>query len=313
MRVEADEDTLSAVVATSDGDGARPTEAETAIVPFFLSWDPTSSRIAYLGSTEPEEIELGIVEVDGDGAGTPLDAGQPFYLSWAPAGDQLLVHVGEDRLERLGLDGSLTTVADQPGTFTTPVWTADGRTFVYASVDADGQRLVAHDVEAETERPLVRYEGLISFVVSPGGERVAFQVIQEESVLPLSVIDVGSGETVEITEEPIGAFFWSPDGERLLYLDPDPVGDQLWFRWGVWDGTSSFLTPRVVLSPLIVNEYLRFFEQYAQGMSLWSPDGSAFAYPGINEDGQEGIWIQAARPDRAPVHVAEGDFVAWSP
>ena len=31
------------------------------------------------------------------------------------------------------------------------------------------------------------------------------------------------------------------------------------------------------------------FEQYAQSMSLWSPDSSAFAYPGTSEDGQEGI------------------------
>ena len=81
----------------------------------------------------------------------------------------------------------------------------------------------------------------------------------------------------------------------------------------MWDGTSSFLTPRFVPSMLIAGAYLRFFEQYAQSMSLWSPDGSAFAYPGTNEDGEEGIWIQSARPDRAPVLVADGDFVAWSP
>jgi hypothetical protein len=55
------------------------------------------------------------------------------------------------------------------------------------------------------------------------------------------------------------------------------------------------------------------FEQCAQSMSLWSLDSSAFAYPGTSEDGQEEIWIQAARPDRAPVPAAEGDFVAWSP
>jgi hypothetical protein len=118
---------------------------------------------------------------------------------------------------------------------------------------------------------------------------------------------------VEITVAALGAFFWSPDGERLLYLDPDPEEEQLWFRWGVWDGTSSFLTRRFVPSMLIAGAYLRFFEQYAQSMSLWSPDGTAFAYPGTNEEGEEGIWVQSARPDRAPVLVADGDFVAWSP
>jgi len=304
---------LSSVIATAGGDGGEPSEARTAVVPFYLSWDPTSSRIAYLGSPSEDDIELGILEVAGRSSGTPLDSGQPFYLSWAQGGDQLLVHVGEDRLERLGLDGSLTTVSDRPGTFSAPVWTADGRTFVYASVGAERQRLVVQDAEAESERPLVGFDRLISFVVSPDGERIAFQVIEEQSVLPLSVIDIGTGEAVEISDAAIAAFFWSPDGERLLYLDPDPDEEQLWFRWGVWDGTSSFLTPRFVPSVLIAGAYLRFFEQYAQSMSLWSPDGSAFAYPGANEDGEEGIWIQSARPDRAPVLVADGDFVAWSP
>jgi Tol biopolymer transport system component len=305
---------LSASVATSTDDGTRPTEARTAVVPFYLSWDPTSSRIAYLGSPSEDEIELGILEVAGRSVGTPLDTGQPFYLSWGPNGDQLLVHVGEDRLERLDLDGSLTTVAERPGTFSAPVWTADGRTFVYASIDAGHQRLVVRGAEAGRERPVVPYDGLIAFVVSPDGDRIAFQVLEPERTLPLSVIDVGTGETVEITASAIASFFWSPDGKRLLYLDPGNTdSEQLWFRWGVWDGTSSFLTPRFIPSELIAVGYLQFFEQYAQSMSLWSPDSSSFAYPGMSENGERGIWIQSARPDRAPVLVAEGDFVTWSP
>ena len=300
-------------IATSTGEGTRPIEAATAVIPFYLSWDPTSSRIAYLGSPNPSEIELGIVEVGGGRAGTPLDAGQPFYLSWAPDGDQLLVHVGEDRLERLGLDGSLSTVAERPGTFSAPVWTDDGRSFVYASADAEGERLVVHDVEAEIAQPLVPFDGLLTFGVSPDGERIAYQVLEEQSALPLTVIEVGTGETVEVTDAPIAACFWSPDGRRLLYLEPERDEDQIWFRWGVWDGTSSFVTPRFVPSLLFARDYLQFFEQYAQSISLWSPDGSAFAYPGMNEAGEEGIWIQSAQPDRAPVLVADGDFVAWSP
>jgi len=304
---------LSAAVATSTDDGTRPTEARTAVVPFYLSWDPTSSRIAYLGSPSEDGIELGILEIAGRSAGTPLDTGQPFYLSWGPNGDQLLVHVGQDRLERLGLDGSLATIAERPGTFSAPVWTADGRTFVYASIDAGDQRLVVRRAEAGRERTLVPYDGLIAFVVSPDGERIAFQVLEPERTLPLSVIDLGTGETVEITDHAVASFFWSPDGERLLFLDPDPGTEQLWYRWGVWDGTSSFVTPRFVPSPRMAGEYLQFFEQYAQSMSLWSPDSRAFAYPGTNEDGEEGIWIQSARPDRAAVLVADGDVVAWSP
>ena len=304
---------LSAAVATSSGKGRRPTEARTAVVPFYLSWDPTSTRIAYLGSPSEAAIELGIVEVAGRSTGTPLDTGRPLYLSWGPNGDELLVHVGEDRLERLDLDGSPTPVAERPGAFSAPVWTADGRTLVYASIDAGDQRLVARGVEAGGERTLVPYDGLIAFVVSPESDRIAFQVLEPERTLPLSVIDVRTGDTVEITDHAIASFFWSPDGSRLLFLDAVPDAEQFWYRWGVWDGTSSFLTPRFVPSELIAVDYLQYFEQYAQSMSLWSPDSSAFAYPGTNEDGEEGIWIQSARADRAAVLVADGDFVAWSP
>ena len=304
---------LAAGVSTATSDGARATKARTPTVPFYLSWDPTSSRIAYLGSPREMEIALGILEVAGRSVGTPLDSGQPFYLSWAPAGDELLVHVGEDRLERLGLDGSLTTVSDDPGTFFTPVWTTDGRAFVYASAGARGQHLVVHEIDATRGTQLLPFDGLLRFVVSPDGRRIAFQVLEEQNAQPLTVIDVRTGETTEIVEGLTGGFFWSPSGDRLLYLVADPDEGRIWYRWGVWDGTSSFTTPRFVPSLLVVREYLPFFEQYAQSMSLWSPDGSAFAYPGENEAGEVGIWVQSAEPDRAPVLVGEGTFVAWSP
>jgi TolB protein len=307
-----DDETLDTVLATSTDRGSRPTEATTGtVVPFYLAWDPTSSRIAYLGGRE-QDIEIGIVEGERS-HGTPLDTGQPYYLSWAPEGDEMLVHVGEDRLERLALDGSLTTVSDRPGTFFAPVWTSDGRTFVYASAGARDQHLVVHDVGARNGSHLLPFDGLVRFVVSPDGREIAFQVLGPQNARPLTVIDIRTGETTEVVEGPTGGFFWSPNGERLLYIVSDPDGERIWYRWGVWDGTSSFTTPRFIPSLLVVQEYLPFFEQYAQSMSLWSPDGSAFAYPGENEAGETGIWVQSAEPDRAPVLVAEGSFVAWSP
>jgi TolB protein len=305
--------TLAVGVATSTAEGKRPTESRTLVTPFYLSWDPTSSRIAYLGSPGGTEIELGILEVAGHSSGTPLDTGQPFYLSWGPNGDELLVHVGTERLDTLDLDGKQTTVADRPGAFSAPVWTTDGRTFVYASSQAGGQQLVVQDVDAERGRAVLPFDGLITFVVSPDGERIAFQPFEGGEASPLTVLDVATAETTEVTDETVAAFYWSPDGERLLYLDPDPTQDQVWFRWGVWDGRRAFTTPRFIPSQRMIEEYLPFFEQYAQSMSLWSPDGSAFAYPGMDESGDTGIWIQSARSDRAPVKIADGDLVAWSP
>ncbi|MGH2671460.1 MAG: TolB family protein [Actinomycetota bacterium] len=315
VRLEVGDTGVSGVLVTRRVDGTRPTEAPTAGAPFYLFWDPTSSRIAYLGSSASSQIELGIVEVaDGGRAATPLDAGQPFYLSWAPSGRELLVHVGTDRLERLELDGTLATVDTRPGAFSAPVWTSDGRSLVYATETGDRQRLVTQDLEEERGRELVRFEGAITFVVSHDGSRVAFQVVAgQDDVSPLSVLDRETGAVERVATGFVPAFFWNPEGDRLLFLLPEPDPDRVWFRWGLWDGESTFGTSRFYPSLVFGRDYLSFFEQYAQSMSLWAPDGSAFAYAGYNESGEEGIWVQPAQLEREPSLVKDGVFATWSP
>jgi WD40 repeat protein len=300
-------------VQTKTADGALPTETATSAAPFYLFWDPTASRIAYLASPAPPDIELGIVEVaDPADESRSLDAGRPFYLSWDPAGEQMLVHVGTDRLERLAIDGTPTTVDARPGAFNAPVWTSDGTSF-YASAKGDAQRLVVQDLGEKQGRELVRFDGAIRFVVSPDGRSVAFQVVRPDDVGPLSVVDRRTGTIEPVASGVVPAFFWSPASDRLLYMLPEAEQDRIWFRWGVWDGESSFTTPRFAPTDTFGRDYLQFFEQYAQSMSLWAPDGIAFAYAGSNESGEQGIWVQPARSGAEPVLVAKGVFAAWSP
>lgn len=325
VRLETSDAGTSASLVTMAADGTEPTVTPTTVAPFYLYWDPTSSRIAYLGSSASAEIELGIVDVAGGGQAKPLDAGSPLYLSWDPSGEEMLVHVGTDRLERLEIDGTLTTVDDRPGVFNAPVWTSDGRSLVYAAETPEGQRLVAHDLDAERGEELVPFEGAITFVVSPDGSHVAFQVVggqddggfevlqAQGEVAPLSVLDRGTGAIEQVAAGVVPAFFWSPEGDKLLYLLPEAAPGLVWFRWGVWDGESAFTTPRFLPSIEFGRDYLQFFEQYAQSMTLWAPDGSAFAYAGSSESGETGVWIQPARSGAEPVLVANGVFAAWSP
>jgi hypothetical protein len=257
-----------------------------------------------------------------------VDASSPYYFSWGPSGEQLLAHVGADRLDRLEIDGTITPVGDVPGIFDAPVWTSDGRSLVYASVTGDGQRLVARDLEADRAEELVRYDGGITFAVSPDGSHVAFQVVRgPNDVDPLSVLDRETGVVERVAPTIVPAFFWSPDGTQLLFLFPETAGDgiqvlnllpqtppdRVWFRWGVWDGESSFTTPRFIPSETFARDYLQFFQQYAQSMSLWAPDGSAFTYAGSNDSGDAGVWIQPAGAGIEPVLVTDGVFAEWSP
>ncbi len=306
-------DGTSADVMTAAPDGARSTDVAVGAVPFYLSWDPTSSRVGYLGNSPSVGIELGLVDVAASSY-APIDSGSPFYMSWSPTGKQLLVHVGTDRLDRVALDGSRTSLDDQPGTFTAPVWTADGRTMIYVSQGGQGERLVAYDVGTQRREVLARFKGAIAFVVSPDGRRVAFQVLHGGVVAtPLSVIDRKTGTTEPVANEYSPAFFWSPDGTKLLSLLPEVAPGRIWFRWGVWEDGSSFSTGRFVPSLEFSRDYLQFFEQYAQSMRLWSPDGSAFVYAGEEESGGSGIWIQPATKGAAPVRLADGVVASWSP
>jgi TolB protein len=304
----------SSTLVTAGPDGTTPTETATTAIPFYLYWDPTSSRIAYLGSSSEADIELGLAEVAVGREARALDAGSPFYLSWNPAGDELVVHVGTDRLDRLAVDGTTISVDDRPGTFNVPVWTSDGRSLVYASGEGDRQRLVAHDVEGGRAEALLRFEGGITFVVSPDGRRVAYQVAGGPGeVGPLSVLDRASGAIQEVVSEIAPAFFWSPDGARLLYVLPEQTDAGFWFRWGVWGDGSSFTTPRFYPTQVFARDYLQFFEQYAQSMRLWAPDGSAFTYAGTNEAGETGVWVQPAEAGAEPALVTAGVFASWSP
>jgi TolB protein len=312
VRVATGEGGIPTLV-TAAADGTTPTETRTAVIPFYLSWDPTSSRIAYLGAASSTDIQLGVAEVAGAGDATALDTGTSYYLSWNPTGDELFVHVDTDRLDRLELGGAITAV-DEPGMFNVPVWTADGRSLVYATAGEHRQRLVAHDVERDRAEALVRFDGGITFVVDRDARRVAFQVARGPGdVDPLSVLDRETGEVEAVAAEIVPAYFWSPDGSRLLYLIPEETPEGFLFRWGVWDGESSFTTPRFAPTDTFAREYLRFFEQYAQSMTLWAPDGSAFAYAGTNEAGETGVWIQPAVEGVDPVLLGAGVFASWSP
>ena len=131
------------VVTTSRAGGNRR-EIPLTVAPFFLAWDPTSMRIAYLGNAGAG-IGLGVIDdAVVQPRDVPVGGGAPLYLAWSPDGTQLLVHVGADGLGRTDLAHPLRPSADAPGTFQAPAWLPDGRELYVARQGAD-QSLVVID------------------------------------------------------------------------------------------------------------------------------------------------------------------------
>ena len=112
-----------------------------------------------------------------------------------------------------------------------------------------------------------------------------------------------------VGDESVVAFWWSPDGRSLLVLEVAEEGFPM-LAWSVWEDGSMTGPTEFEPDPTFVRDLLPFFDQYAQSMSLWAPDGTAFAFPGRIGD-EAGIWVHPV--DGTPELIEEGTWVAWSP
>ena len=293
------------VVTTSRAGGNRR-EIPLTVAPFFLAWDPTSMRIAYLGNAGTG-IGLGVIDdAVVQPRDVPVGGGTPLYLAWSPDGRQLLVHVGSDGLGRTDLTHPLQPIRDTPGTFQAPAWLPDGRE-LYVARQGPQEALVVLDQGARTV--LRRFRGGALFEPSPDGARVAYRLHTADGTeRGVYVQGLHGGPATRVTDEATMAFFWSPDGDRLLLLTGDPNGGP--FRWRVWQGRERFVGDPFVPSATMLRDYLPFFDQYAQTITPWAPDGTAFAYAGLHGDAS-GIWIQPLAGKRRL--IGDGGFVTWTP
>ena len=317
-------------VVTSRPDGSDRTTASTSAPPFFLYWDPTGTRVAYL-APGPVELELGVVDVGAGGReATALAYGQPSFFSWRPDGGALFSHIGADELSYITLDGASTRLAEDAGIFAAPEWSQAIGAVIYAARDGTGQTLVlAEPPPGGARRELLRFEGAMRFTLNPDGTRLAYVttaiggsagdglVITFRGAGPalpgLAVLDLATGASRPISAGDVVAFIWNPGGDSLLYLLAEPRGGRPWLRWYVWDGHASLGLGTFLPTATFARDYLPFFDQYARALSLWSPDGLRFVYAGIDQEGVRGVWVQAADGAVPPILIADGEFASWSP
>jgi Tol biopolymer transport system component len=319
---------VSGVIVVAGARGESRSVTRTPFMPYYLAWSPAGDRVAFLGAGgDPSApVQMGVLDLTRRPAtASAIAGGRPFfYFAWAPDGRRVLAHAGFDRLEEVDLAGRTRSVSSRPGLFATPAWSADGRTVVYAERAGGGsQRLVAF-VDGEPPLVLVEGSGALSFVLSPDGDSVAYQLLAEDdadffdrrATAPgdgVRVVDLRTGATRKATSIRAITFWWSPDGERLLSLAPEPASPgAIPFLWQVWEGGDT-VAAQGRHSPTIevLRDYAPFFTQYAQSATPWAPDGSAFAYPAEGPDGAGRIVVQEV--GGAPQPVADGVYVAWSP
>lgn len=315
----------TSLITTAQWDGSNRIDAEVPFAPFYIFWSPDSARLAYLsnwlnGTLPSMALRLAELPQALDGSEnlvtSTLAQGQPLYFSWSPDGERLLTHTGEEELAFQALDGKREAIGTPAAAFPAPQWAASGDQLVYAVAEEGEQRLIVTDLDGNLLNEITDYVERITFSLSPDGSQIAYIESDSDAGMaalgPLYVYDLASQQTRELSSVPAIAFFWSPDSEKLAYLTPESGGQRVNFRWNVWDGAENIKYADFLPSRTFFQSYLAFFDQYAQSMSIWAPDSSAFAYSGADR-GRSGIWVQPLGEDEQPTVIGQGVVAAWSP
>lgn len=322
-----------------------PLYADPRDGPFYLYWSPDSQQVSFLAS-HPDGMALHVVPADGSADSRLLTVGGPLYWQWTADSDQMLVHsgfAGEDAwLELITADGDSTSDSlAVPGFFQAPGISANGRYLAYAEeITGANSRLVVLDTQSDNEVQQ-RHAGIVALAWSPTADQLAFTNGSEPDstsfVGPLRLLDAATGDIRVLSQEPIVAFFWSPDGRYLAAISILRSGDgDINVQSGKTavgkrpsQGAAQQNLPRLRLLVYDVAEgegrllfefvptftfatqFLPFFDQYALSHRLWSPQSDALVLPMV-EDGRNEIFVINITTGQKRF-LAEGLMPFWSP
>lgn len=316
----ADQETFLLV---ADSDGGNVIEWPSPLLAVYIAWSPDGEHLALTGSQGTGDLLLAIAGPDGDIE--VIDQGAPVYFDWAPDGTEVLARVS-GRFEYLAIDGSGRETVPVTGEFRLGAHVA-GSVLLGNGRDV-GEALALANRQGEIERELLRYAAPMAFVADETGSRVAVmsrgspesQALSrlDETDLPiidaerLVVVSTSDGDLEEVSQARNIAWFWSPDGRVLLYSTVGAADGFERLQWHIWDGAETKSYRPFSPTGLFGRDYLAYFDQFALSISLWAPDGSAFAYAGGSSLEDAGIWVQEVTGGD-PVRISPGEVALWSP
>lgn len=301
-------------VMTSDEDGSDRNRVELPGFPFYLNWSSDGEQIGVLHAGVGGSFDLTLVDPEASSA-TQLDSGSPYYFSWSPDSDALVVHVGADRLEIFDESAAPTDIGPASPRFFAPRWVPAG--IFYLGQDGltlrnnDGTSMVFPappsgqvSINPNPQGSLVAVHSL----GATGGMTVGLGHLAVEEPNTVSIIDIDTGTSqVASTSLSVGSF-WSPDGARLLILEVN--ADQRAVDVVIWEAGETRLLTTIEIPGSLITEALAFFDQYAQSWRLWSPGSDAIVLPGAIGD-VEGIWVIPV-DGSDPLNISDGDWASWS-
>ena len=292
-------------------------------MPHYMHWSPDSQLLAFIALT-PAGLTL-FQSPPGSQTTQPTDLppGGPLYFDWSPTSEALVIHQREQHflMDRAGhlLPNAIPEAAPQ---YLAPAWSADGERVALIGASDEGAVLYTVDAQGEGRQEVKSVQGG-SILWSPvDGRKLAFteSALDESGITRgLSLLDLDTGQQQELTREPVLAFFWSPDGQRIVYLTRRAGERVQMVTWRVIKlGEPVEVTTLVDFlpsQPLAAS--LLFFDQFAHSHTLWAPDSRYLVLTGyLVEDDLQGpshVIVVDSDGEEPPRVITEGTLAFWSP
>ncbi|MSP78727.1 MAG: hypothetical protein EXR67_04140 [Dehalococcoidia bacterium] len=288
-------------------------------IPHYAQWSADGTFISFLVGTE-RGLALHVASPSKGIAATAAVIGAPLYFAWAPDRSALLLHIGRQQY-LFDVEGRVPPAAlgVSSAAHRVTCWSPDGGAMAYiAEQDGEPTALYVANRQGKEPRRLIDVRSLAVVTWSPAGGVLALGDGQDNAApfFPGMKLVRLDGTHVEITQERVLAFFWSPDGRKLAYV-----------TLGTTDTTLSLIvlnlsqqreTLRLEMAPAWgFLTMLPYFDQYAGSHRIWSPDSSALVVPGTFRGSIQGstpsVFVIDVSGKEPPKPIAEGSMAFWSP
>lgn len=304
--------------------------------PHYIYWSPDNKYLTFIAATITG-LSL-FTSIPEEGRNVTRLAGQgPLYYSWARDSSSILIHRGTELLiaplNRDGI-GSLRSVGDASMRFGTPAFSPDASKIVYVAEDggrnglyiAETNSIASNEggLQQSNARPILDVEQSSAFLWSPTRDEIA--VVDKVGSTDrgydrLTVISSDGSSRRVLVNEPLFAFFWSPDGNIIMYAAFDADRNTLTWKYVDRSGEKTVTLTEFVPSTEFLT-MITFFDQYAYSHSIWSPDGSQIVFSGTvnptdprrNGTSPEGVKVHVldVREGATPREIATSQLAIWS-
>ena len=296
--------------------------------PHYTQWASDSQSLAFLASS-PGSLDLLLAQPPYTQQAQVMAEGAPLYFSWSPSSRQLLLHqAAEHYLMDPHQPDQVVVLPGQSLSYRAPAWSPDGERLAYMIRDEEEREgLFLTSPDGSRSRLFIGRGASHVYLWSPRGDLMAVANSSLEPGNPtyeglrlLRTDDATLARAIYI--EPVVAFFWAPDGQKLAVVSLDASRSSFtWYVIDVVTGETRVLA-RLLPSQDLLLITLPYFDQYAQSHRLWSPDSRYLVVTGAllpETNGSESLQALTSQViildttgQEAPVAIASGSLAFWS-